>query len=153
MLLGSAAALTPSTLLAVQSFLRCVLGARDPMCHSPAPQHRWIEEDAPQAKTGLGSMEFDSKQQRPQQQQPAPVVRVYKQQDGSSQASAGYAKGASKAAAGATDGDPLHDSMSEKEAEQLSALSRIIQQQQDTITKQVCRGAGGQGPPGVFACC
>lgn len=44
-----------------------------------------------------------------------------------------------KAAATDPDFDPLHDSLtdSEKEAEQLSALSRVIQQQQDTITKQV----------------
>jgi hypothetical protein len=44
-----------------------------------------------------------------------------------------------KAAAADADLDPLHDNLtdSEKEAEQLSALSRVIQQQQDTISKQV----------------
>lgn len=46
---------------------------------------------------------------------------------------------AKAAAAADPDYDPLHDNLSasEKEAEQLSALSRVIQQQQDTITKQV----------------
>lgn len=49
------------------------------------------------------------------------------------------AAGSKKAAAADADLDPLHDNLSdsEKEAEQLSALSRVIQQQQDTISKQV----------------
>lgn len=49
----------------------------------------------------------------------------------------------SSGGAGAADADalldPLHDNQSdaEKEAEQLSALTRVIQQQQETIEKQV----------------
>lgn len=61
---------------------------------------------------------------------------------GSTGAAAGAgAAGNKQQAVGADhpDLDPLHDNFtaSEKEAEQLSALSRVIQQQQDTITKQV----------------
>jgi hypothetical protein len=68
---------------------------------------------------------------------PKPTVPSNKASTGSAPA-AGTA-GSKKAAAADADLDPLHDNLSdsEKEAEQLSALSRVIQQQQDTISKQV----------------
>jgi hypothetical protein len=58
---------------------------------------------------------------------------------GSAAAAAGAAAAGGAAASQAA--DPLHDS-SEKEAKetvQLSALSRVVQQQQDTISRQVSR--------------
>jgi hypothetical protein len=47
--------------------------------------------------------------------------------------------------------DPLHDNLSdaEKEAEQLAALSKVIQQQQDTIAKQVSAGEVSRSTQGM----
>jgi hypothetical protein len=123
------------------------------------------------ARGSLGSVEYDSQQQR-QAGAPTPSLppstwlsnkqSQYKQDQtddavlassdvrrpaptpkptvtGAGAATTGGSSSTKAAAAADPDYDPLHDNLSasEKEAEQLSALSRVISQQQDTITKQV----------------
>jgi hypothetical protein len=77
-----------------------------------------------------------SSQQQQQQVQPTAATK-----ETSTGAGAASSNSSSSTGAGAHV-DPLHDNLSdaEKEAEQLAALSRVIQQQQDTITKQVRAG-------------
>ena len=89
-------------------------------------------------RSSLGSIEFNSQQQQ-QPEAPAPPLAPSLKLPSSTQQAAASTSDDSKGAEAEADLDPLHDSQSdsEKEAEQLSALSRVIQQQQDTITKQV----------------
>lgn len=127
----------------------------------------WNAKEHSSSRASLASVEYNSQQRQPEAQPPplAPSTALPNQQqqqqeqaattatavptasasEGSSKRSDTASNDDSKASgAGAaameTPGGAQGDS--EKEAEQLSSLSRVIQQQQDTITKQVPYLAG-----------
>jgi hypothetical protein len=120
--------------------------------------YRWFAAGGhgkPPAAGILGSSEHQQQQQLQQQEPerqaalPPPLAQPQQQERPATNASTARAQPAvaapqapalsSTGAAASTPHDPLHDSQSgsQKEAEQLTALSHVIQQQQQTIVKQV----------------